>query len=264
MFRTIVVLALALGANARSYNPSISLKVTDTKLNGLGSLNLVGAMETELSDSLTVGAEYDYNENEQMPREVFARWSGDGGGGKLGVTGRLDLAKKAALASVSFSRGDTRVDAKVDSNNAAVVEEVELNQRLSVGGRALSVNPKWVSAGNVVSARARLELNDVTHAEVEGEMNGEKELDYTLRVSHEVNADNRVTPELNLKSGKMKYEWNRKLGGDNSLKTTVTPSENVELEWNDNGARGAWTTKVNVPWGNSKDSDISFARKFNF
>jgi len=265
MFRSLVVLALALGANARSYNPSISVKVTDTKLNGLGSLNLVGSIETDLSDQLTVGAEYDYNECEQTPREVFARWRGkDSNNGQLGVTGRLDLAKQAGRGEVSYVHGDTRVDAKLDTANEAVVEEVELSHRVGVRGRALTLVPKFVSAGTTGSLRARLELNDATHVEVEGEANKARNTAYTLRVSHDVDDNNRVTPELDLKSGKMKYEWHRKLGGGNSLTTTVNPSENVELEWNDEGARGAWTTKVNVPWGNHANSDVSFARKFNF
>ena len=120
-----------------------------------------------------------------------------------------------------------------------------------------------MSEGQKGSLSARLALNDATTLEVEGEADSARDVDYTLRVSHDVNDNNRVTPELNLKSGKMKYEWSRKLGGDNVLTATASPNDNVELEWTDNGARGAWTTKVNMPWGNIEGSDVSFARKFN-
>ena len=77
--------------------------MTDTKLNGLGSLNLAGSIETDLSDQLTVGAEYDYNECEQTPTEVYARWSGDGADGKVGLIGRLNLAINCAHAVGSIA-----------------------------------------------------------------------------------------------------------------------------------------------------------------
>ena len=129
--------------------------------------------------------------------------------------------------------------------------------------KSLTLTPKYVSEGQKGSLSARLALNDATTLEVEGEADSARDVDYTVRVSHDVNDNNRVTPELNLKSGKMKYEWSRKLGGDNVLTATASPNDNVELEWTDNGARGAWTTKVNMPWGNIEGSDVSFARKFN-
>jgi hypothetical protein len=263
MYKALVVLALAFGANARSYNPTISVKVTDTKLNGLGSLNLAGSIETDLSDQLTVGAEYDYNECEQTPTEVYARWSGDGADGKVGLVGRLNLAKKSGNGEVSYAKGDTNINAKLDTTNAAILEEVELTHGLKVQGKSLTLTPKYVSEGQKGSLSARLALNDATTLEVEGEADSARDVDYTVRVSHDVNDNNRVTPELNLKSGKMKYEWSRKLGGDNVLTATASPNDNVELEWTDNGARGAWTTKVNMPWGNIEGSDVSFARKFN-
>ena len=59
------------------------------------------------------------------------------------------------------------------------------------------------------------------------------------------------------------YEYERSLGEGNSLTANINPNENIELSWKDSGARGAWTTKVNVPWGNAKGSDVTFQRKFN-
>ena len=85
----------------------------DTKLNGLSGLNLGGNFETDVNDDLTVGADYDYNECENTPHEVYARWSGNQGGGKVGVLARLNLNKKSTTAELSYSNGDTSLKAKV-------------------------------------------------------------------------------------------------------------------------------------------------------
>ena len=49
------------------------------------------------------------------------------------------------------------------------------------------------------------------------------------------------------------------MGDTTSVKTHINVKENIELEWTDSSA---WTTKVNVPWGNAKDLDVSFKREF--
>ena len=90
---------------------STTVNVKATKLNGLSGLNLGGNFETDVNDDLTVGADYDYNEN--MPHEVYARWSGNQGGGKVGVLARLNLNKKSTTAELSYSNGDTSLEAKV-------------------------------------------------------------------------------------------------------------------------------------------------------
>jgi len=264
MSRIVLALAFFFGTAAAGskYNPSISLKVTDTKLtNGLGSLNLGGEFETKLNDDLSVGAEYDYNECENAPKQVFARWSKNDGDSKLGVLARLNLKGKSADADVTSSRGATDLEVNLDSARSTVVNEVSLSHKLNAGGRGLTLNPKWEADGNKATLRTRLNLNDDTHVELEGDVSADRNA--VLRVAHQVDASNRVTPELNLKSGHMTYEWERALGDGNTLTANINPNDKVELEWTDSGARGAWTTKVNVPWANAKDADVSFQRKFN-
>lgn len=240
---------------------STTVNVKDTKLNGLSGLNLGGNFETDVNDDLTVGADYDYNECENTPHEVYARWSGNQGGGKVGVLARFNLNKKSTTAELSYSNSDTSLEAKIDSANSNVVEEVSASHKLSAAGHALTLAPKYETDGGKATLRTRFELNDDTHLELEGDVSAPRSS--LLRVSHRINANNAVTPELNLESGHMNYEYERSLGEGNSLTANINPNENIELSWKDSGARGTWTTKVNVPWGNAKDADVSFKRNFN-
>ena len=259
MSRIALALALFFGTAAAGgrYSQSISLKVTDTKLtNGLGSLNPGGEFETKLNDNLSVGGEYGYND---APKKVFVRWSRNGRDSKLGYVARLNLKDKSTDADVTYSRGATDLEVSLSPK----LTEVSLSHKLNAGGCELTLNPKWEADGNRVTLRTRLDLNKGTNAVIELDLNEvSQDRNAVLRVAHRVDAKNRVTPVLDLKSGHMSYEWERALAGDgNTLTASINPNENVELVWKDSGARGAWTTKVNVPWGNAKGSDVTFQRK---
>ena len=91
------------------------------------------------------------------------------GVGVVGLVGGLNLAKKSGNGEVSYAKGDTSINAKLDTTNAAILEEVELTHGLKVQGKSLTLTPKYVSEGQKGSLSARLALNDATTLEVEGE-----------------------------------------------------------------------------------------------
>ena len=62
------------------------------------------------------------------------------------------------------------------------------------------------------------------------EVNASKD-EQTIKVSQQIDDDNRVAPSFALRSGKMAVEWERNLGDDNSLTTTLRPNEEIEMEW---------------------------------
>jgi hypothetical protein len=279
MSRIVLVLAFFFGtAAAIRYIPSISLKVTDPKLTkkGLALGNLGGEFETKLNDDLSVGGEY-----ENALKLLFVRWSRNGGdpdwtrnygGSKLNVLARMKFKGNSADADVTYSHDKTYLVVNLDSTRKTIVNRASLSHKLKkIDGRWLTLNPKWKADGNKWALRARLDLNDNAHVEVEGDVFEKKKAVFhnaVLRVAYRVDESNRFTPELDLKSGRMSYEWERTLGDGNSFTASINPNDKVMVEWKDvrrdSGARGAWTTRVNVPWGNSKDMDVTFQRRFNF
>lgn len=84
----------------------------------------------------------------------------------------------------------------------------------------------------------------------------------SIKVSQQIDDDNRVAPSIALRSGKMAVEWERNLGDDNSLTTTLRPNESVDMEWKDS----AWTANINMPIdGNSiSGANVSVKREVNF
>jgi len=84
----------------------------------------------------------------------------------------------------------------------------------------------------------------------------------TITVSHQVDDDNRVAPTVALQSGDVSVEWERSLGDGNSVTTTVTPDESVDIEWSDE----AWTANINLGLEGASigGANVSIKRELNF
>ena len=83
-----------------------------------------------------------------------------------------------------------------------------------------------------------------------------------VTVSHQIDTQNRVAPSFALRSGKLSVEWERDLGDDNTLTTTLRPNESVDVEWKD----AAWTANIKLPVVDHKigGADVSMKREVNF
>jgi hypothetical protein len=87
-------------------------------------------------------------------------------------------------------------------------------------------------------------------------------LQSTLSIDHSFNGKNSIKHTFALNSGSATYEYKRKLGGDAALSVAANPGKSVEIEWDEVGTTGLWTTNVRLPWGKPDRAQVSFKRKF--
>ena len=81
-------------------------------------------------------------------------------------------------------------------------------------------------------------------------------------IDHSFNGKNSIKHTFALNSGVSTYEYKRKLGGDAALSVAAHPGKSVEIEWDEVGTTGLWTTNVRLPWGKPDRAQVSFKRKF--
>jgi hypothetical protein len=70
-----------------------------------------------------------------------------------------------------------------------------------------------------------------------------------------------VAPTL-ASNGDIKVEWERALGDSNSITTTLTPNESVDIEWKD----ADWTASINMPLDGTDiaGTNVSIKREVSF
>jgi hypothetical protein len=237
--------------------------VNDCKLNGVSSLNLGGCLETDLNDETTVSINYDYNDlsNGDLPKEVNVKWNHKDGGTSYGVDADLNLQDKSARADITVGTGDVSVTGSVDSQTKGYLTGAEATYNMNMGGKDCVLRPSWNCADNSGHLKVEADVNSDMKAELGMDLNADG--DVTARVEYAINADNSIAPSFNLKDQSLTYEYTRRLADGSELTANVEPNKNVAIEWQDSAASGAWTTKMNVPWGNAGNSDISFKRSFD-
>jgi hypothetical protein len=59
---------------------------------------------------------------------------------------------------------------------------------------------------------------------------------------------NVISPEINLRTAKIVYQWDSDLGHGSSVRTTVDPNSAIQITWTDRSAQGgSWVTEVRLP-----------------
>ncbi|KAL3811793.1 hypothetical protein ACHAXA_000914 [Cyclostephanos tholiformis] len=66
--------------------------------------------------------------------------------------------------------------------------------------------------------------------------------DQIVTISQKLNDDNVISPTIG-RDGSLSLAWDRKIGDDMSVRTTLNPNRSVDVEWRD----AAWTANVNFP-----------------
>merc|ERR1712167_306570 len=115
--------------------------------------------------------------------------------------------------------------------------------------------------------KSKLSLNSDTDVELNLESNDitdKDSLEASMMIEHSINDKNSIAPKFCLNSGEVSYEYKRNLSDDAELVANVSPGKNVEVEWEDQGSKGLWTTTVSTPWGKPESSTVSVKRKFDF
>jgi len=123
------------------------------------------------------------------------------------------------------------------------------------GGNRVTVNPRY-DVGNrhadvVVTYDADDTLIRITASRH----------DQVVTISQKLNDENVISPTSG-RDGSLSLSWDRKLGDDMSVRTTLNPNRSVDVEWRDS----AWTANVNFPMDDNdlKGATVHIKRDIKF
>ena len=138
---------------------------------------------------------------------------------------------------------------KADFNKIAIDKGFE-----ALGGR-VSVTPRY----NINSSEADVTLNydsDDTTVTVDASSSVQK-----LTVSQQITSEDRLTPSVT-SNGDVSVAWKRSLGDGDSVTTTVTPGDSVNVKWED----GPWVAQFDSALDGYKTEGLSVRvnRKISF
>jgi len=284
----ILALALAVTSGERQFKPVVTASVGHNKV-GSGitadGLNAEVQIETEVSDELTVGVEYDHGGSNPI-KSVFAKISQAMGGGNVDADLSLSMGDNSISGDVKYTSGDTEATASVNSGSSNVVEKVELVQRQVVNGMNYIFRPTFNVADSSMDLEASADLDDKTNLLVklsQGSDNADLEISHafdadtdvkvevssksmttpSVEVSHRLDDENTVKPKFDMSSNHLTCAWVRKLDKGRTATVTVDPDNSVDMEL-ESDDDDDWTAKVSAPWGSFADADVTVGRKFNF
>jgi len=286
----ILALALAVTTGERQFKPIVTASVGHDKI-GSGitadGLNAEVQIETEVSDELTVGLEYDHGNSDNPIKSVFAKISQAMGGGNVDADLSLAMGGEGSISGdVTYKNKDIEATASVNSGSSNIVEKVELVQSQVMNGLKYVFRPTFNVADSSMDLEASADINDKTNVFVkfsQGSDNADVEISHALdsdtdvkvevnskslttpsvEVSHRLDDDNTVKPKFDMSSNHLTCAWVRKLDAGRTATVTVNPENSVDMEL-ESDDDDDWTAKVSAPWGSFADADVTVGRKFNF
>jgi hypothetical protein len=265
-FAAFALLSLLGSASAGAGRPQLSIQVKDGKyadLDGLepsiswGGSSQQGDLNVEYGVDLAARATSDIG---SLPKSIWGKVSRSFGGwatsARAEVTkGRLDEADIEVEASNAENDLDVKLFASAGKGNGFSVSRVEATKGFDSNGARITVNPRYnvnSEDGDVIIGYAK--------DDTEVELTASKD-DQSVKVSQRIDDSNRIAPTVS-RSGKIAVEWERKLGEDSTVTTTVKPNDAVDVEWKDN----AWTANINVPIDGTSvgGTNVSIKREVTF
>jgi len=264
MNRIIVALALLATPAVARYDKTFEVNIKDTAVSSIEAANIEGSVETQITDQLAAGGEYQQNSAKFAPKSLFTRWTSKGGD-PLAITATYNVASNSADVEVEYEKSGTTVTGNFDTDRKTLLTDLEVSRDFRVEGRDLTVAPSYDFAGKSASVAATLALSKDTTVELtldSEDPSNRDTFDGTLTIDHAINAKNSIKPTFALSSGKVTYEYTRQLDGDAELTVEANPGKGVEIEWDDAGSKGLWTTNVKMPWGKPVGASVSFKRAF--
>lgn len=277
-FTALSLLALTAGVSAGS--PSLSISVQDGTYGGLDGLDPSLSWSSS-SSSGDVDLEYGVDMKASslniasLPKKVWGKASLDLGGWATSVRADADASDLGnADLTIDSVNGDTSLKMFA---SAAGVSSVEATKTFDSDGASVSVNPRYnleTEEADVVigydagDTSVELTASADSQSVVIGHSMGDTSLSLTasadaqsLTLSQKVDDDNTVSPTFG-SDGSMSVAWERSLGDGNSLTTTLTPNESVDMEWKD----AAWTANINLGLDGASVSgaNVSVKRDVNF
>lgn len=168
-------------------------------------------MDFESPDRLDFEVDGEDGDNDLKMRIIGSAWNPAAGGGGGGRKGPI----RTVAPRVGFA---------------------EFTKGFDNGGNRVTVNPRYdldrSHADVVVTYDADDTLIRVTASRH----------DQVVTISQKLNDDNVISPTIG-RDGSLSLAWDRKLGDDMSVRTTLNPNRSVDVEWRD----AAWTANVNFP-----------------
>lgn len=277
-FTALSLLALTAGVSAGS--PSLSISVQDGSYGGLDGLDPSLSWSSS-SSSGDVDLEYGVDMKASslniasLPKKVWGKASLDLGGWATSVRADADASDLGnADLTIDSVNGDTSLKMFA---SAAGVSSVEATKTFDSDGASVSVNPRYnleteeadvvigYDAGDTsveLTASADSQSVVIGHSIADTSLSLTASADaQSLTLSQKIDGDNTVSPTFG-SDGSMSVAWERSLGDGNSLTTTLTPNESVDMEWKD----AAWTANINLGLDGASVSgaNVSVKRDVNF
>lgn len=135
------------------------------------------------------------------------------------------------------------------------MNKIEVDKGFDALGGRVSITPRF----NVASSDADVTLaydSDDTTVTIDASQSQQK-----LTVSQVVAEGHRLTPSVT-SNGDVSLAWKKDLDGGDSITTTVTPGDKVNMKWED----GPWTAEFDTPLNGFKTEGLSVKinRKITF
>jgi hypothetical protein len=263
------LLALFITFQVAAAGVAFSLTAKDTANVDLKSLNLEGHVDTQVSDSMTVGGRYNYAGSSTKPEEVYMRktFSDDDKNMNGHVDVNVNVPEKTgtATATVNTNNGDT-FWGRFSSNNfferAGAMKSMKL-----AGDRRTTFSPTYDHSEKTVNVDVDQEVDGSKTRAFMGfkwGMEDDSKTDAKVSVAHRIDDNNEIEPSFSMKNGYLTYKWRHNLSPDSKVEMDLDPKNNCEVEWTDRSSHnGEWVTHATVPVDSPKSSTLSFKRKFN-
>jgi hypothetical protein len=257
---TILIMFLIVAfANAGPQSQSFSAAVKDTSVNGLEGLNLKWSVPFTIQD-YTVGFKYSLADLKKVPDSLFAKRSfGTTADGVANVETDYNIAEKTLAVAANWASDKLGLTFGANGNSKDRVTEVCASTSHDIRGNRVTLKGTWDRLKSQFDLNTRAVVDDIT-AEVEYNTADKNPV---LSVSYKLDSNNVVTPAVSLKDGEMSYRWNRKINGG-AVDAKFRPGDSLDLEWNDNGSNGVWSTKAHIPTSNPSGTKVSFSREWNY
>lgn len=259
------VAVLALIGVANAGKPQLSMQVRDGNFADLDGLDPAVSWSAN-TKSGDIDVEYGIEASVRPTADIASLpksiW------GKAGKTfGAWRTSVRGEVEGTNFDSASIQIDADCEDEDISIILTGTAGKECSVSkieavkgfdsgdGKKITVNPRYnldTDKKDVVIRYDRDDTNVVITASMDGQ---------TATISQQIDENNRVSPTIS-SSGDISLEWERSLGDDNSLTTTLKPNESIDVEWKD----ASWTANINMPVDgtNIGGANVSFKREVNF
>ena len=155
-----------------------------------------------------------------------------GGNNKHFMRERTSGKRSASTSSSSNGKFKSAI-----RNILPTIDHVEITKGYDNNGNRITINPRYDIPHNYADVILTYDADDTVIKVIASA------IDQSVTISQKLNDDNIISPTINARDGSLSMAWDRRLGEDRSVRTTVHPNRSVDVEWRDS----AWTANVNFP-----------------